>query len=251
MTNGLTALVIGGTRGIGLGLVEALLANPAYDRVIAAGRTVGGHAGLDRLTTTHGSRCDRLRLDLADEASIEAAATELQARAPALQLLINTAGQLHGDGLQPERRLADVRPERLLASYAINAVGPILVAKHFQRLLAHGERAVLATLSARVGSIGDNRLGGWYAYRAAKAAQNQLMHTAAIELARRARELIVVSLHPGTVETGLSAPFRGNVAAERLFTPAFAAERLLAVIAGLDRESSGRFYAWDGSEIPW
>lgn len=251
MSTALTALVIGGTRGIGLALVEALLADPAHVRVIAAGRTVDGHPDLDRLTAVHGDRCGRLRLDLADEASIEAAAAELQAGTPALHLLITTAGLLHGDALQPERRLADVRPEQLLASYAINAVGPILVAKHFQRLLVHGERAVLATLSARVGSIGDNRLGGWYAYRAAKAAQNQLMHTAAIELARRARELIVVSLHPGTVETGLSAPFRGNVAAERLFTPAFAAERLLAVIAGLSRESSGRFYAWDGSEIPW
>ena len=247
----LNALVVGGTRGIGLALVETLLADPAWGRVIAAGRSVDGHAELDRLAAARGPRCGRLRLDLTDEASIAAAAAELSATTPRLHLLITTAGLLHGDGLSPERRLADVQPERLLASYAVNAIGPILVAKHFHGLLAHGERAVLATLSARVGSIGDNRLGGWYAYRAAKAAQNQLMHTASIELARRARELIVVSLHPGTVETGLSAPFRGNVAAEKLFTPAFAAERLLAVIAGLGRESSGRFYAWDGSEIPW
>ncbi|MCX7072851.1 MAG: SDR family NAD(P)-dependent oxidoreductase [Gammaproteobacteria bacterium] len=245
------ALIIGGTRGIGLALVEALLADPAYRHVVTAGRSVDGHPELDRLAARHGDRCERLPLDLADEASIAAAAATLQARRPALHLLITTAGLLHGDGLNPERRLAEIRPDHLLASYAVNAVGPILIAKHFHGLLAHGERAVLATLSARVGSIGDNRLGGWYAYRAAKAAQNQLMHTAAIELARRARELIVVSLHPGTVETGLSAPFRGNVAAEKLFTPAYAAERLLSVIAGLGRESSGRFYAWDGSEIPW
>ncbi len=245
------ALIIGGTRGIGLGLVEALLADPANDTVTAAGRQVTSNAALDALDAAHGARLRRLAIDLADEASIEAAATALKAATPALHLLINTVGLLHGDGLSPERRLADVRPESLAASYAVNAIGPILVAKHFQSLLTHGERAVLATLSARVGSIGDNRLGGWYAYRAAKAAQNQLMHTAAIELARRARELIVVSLHPGTVETGLSAPFRGNVAAEKLFKPAFAAERLLAVIAGLGREASGRFYAWDGSEIPW
>ncbi len=245
------ALIIGGTRGIGLALVEALLADPAYRHVVAAGRSVDDHPALDRLAARHGDRCERLALDLADEASIAAAASALQARRPALHLLITTAGLLHGNGLNPERRLAEIRPEHLLASYAVNAIGPILIAKHFNGLLAHGERAVLATLSARVGSIGDNRLGGWYAYRAAKAAQNQLMHTAAIELARRARELIVVSLHPGTVGTDLSAPFRGNVAAEKLFTPAYAAERLLAVIAGLGRESSGRFYAWDGSEIPW
>ena len=248
---GLHALIIGGTRGIGLALVEALLADPAHAVVTAAGRQIAGNAELDALEATHGARLQRLAIDLVDEASIESAAAALKATSPTLHLLINTVGLLHGDGLNPERRLADVRPASLAASYAVNAIGPILIAKHFQNLLAHGERAVLATLSARVGSIGDNRLGGWYAYRAAKAAQNQLMHTAAIELARRARELIVVSLHPGTVETGLSAPFRGNVAAEKLFTPAFAAERLLAVIAGLGREASGRFYAWDGSEIPW
>ena len=248
---GLHALVIGGTRGIGLALVEALLANPAYAVVTAAGRTVADHAALDRLAAAHGARSARLRLDLSDEVGVETAAAELKATTPKLHLLINTAGLLHGDGLSPERRLSDINPAALAKSYAVNAIGPILVAKHFQSLLAHGERAVLATLSARVGSIGDNRLGGWYAYRAAKAAQNQLMRTAAIELARRARELIVVSLHPGTVETGLSAPFRGNVAAEKLFTPAFAAERLLAVIAGLGRESSGGFYAWDGQPIPW
>jgi len=248
---GLHALVIGGTGGIGQALVAALLDDPAYDSVTAAGRHVDTNPGLDALETAHGARFRRLALDLTDEASIEAAAAELKATTSKLHLLINTAGLLHGDGLSPERRLADINPAALAKSYAVNAIGPILVAKHFQSLLAHGERAVLATLSARVGSIGDNRLGGWYAYRAAKAAQNQLMRTASIELARRARELIVVSLHPGTVETGLSAPFRGNVAAEKLFTPAFAAERLLAVIAGLGRESSGSFYAWDGQPIPW
>ncbi len=248
---GLHALVIGGTRGIGLALVEALLADPAYDCVTAAGRQIEENQSFGILAAAHGSRFRRLRLDLCDEAGIETAAAELKAACPALHLLINTAGLLHGDGLSPERRLADIDPVALATSYAVNAIGPILVAKHFHSLLAHGERAVLATLSARVGSIGDNRLGGWYAYRAAKAAQNQLMRTAAIELARRARELIVVSLHPGTVETALSAPFRGNVAAEKLFTPAFAAERLLAVIAGLTKDASGGFYAWDGQPIPW
>lgn len=248
---GLNALIVGGTRGIGLALVEALLNDPAYASVAAAGRRISANPALDALESTRGLRLRRLALDLTDEASIQAAAAELKATTPALHLLINTAGLLHGDGLSPERRLADVKPESLLASYAVNAIGPILIAKHFQPLLVHGERAVLATLSARVGSIGDNRLGGWYAYRAAKAAQNQLMRTASIELARRARALIVVSLHPGTVETNLSAPFRGNVSAEKLFTPAFAAERLLAVIAGLGTEASGGFYAWDGQAIPW
>lgn len=245
------ALVVGGSRGIGLALVEALLADPQWAGVTAASRTAVETPPLAALKAEHGERLQSLALDVGSEASIEQAASALRARHPVLHLLINTAGLLHGEGLSPERRLADVQAEQLLRSYAINAVGPILIARHFQPLLSHDARAVLATLSARVGSIGDNRLGGWYAYRAAKAAQNQLMRTAAIELARRAPRLICVSLHPGTVETGLSAPFRGNVAADKLFTPAFAAERLLAVIAGLNKESSGRFYAWDGREIPW
>jgi NAD(P)-dependent dehydrogenase (short-subunit alcohol dehydrogenase family) len=144
-----------------------------------------------------------------------------------------------------------VKPDALLRSFAVNALGPLLVAKHFHALLAHEERVVLANLSARVGSIADNRLGGWYAHRGAKAAQNQFTRTIAIELARRAPKLICVAPHPGTVATELSARFRGKVAAEKLFRPDVAAAHLLRVIAGRDRDSSGRFYAWDGAEIPW
>lgn len=248
---GAQALVIGGTRGIGLALVEALLDDPGQDRVIAAGRAPASSAALDALAAVHGARLARIAIDVADEATIAAAADTLRAEPVTLDLLVNTVGLLHGEGLKPERRLAEVDPVALAKSHAVNAIGPILVAKHFHPLLAHGRRAVLATLSARVGSIADNRLGGWYAYRSAKAAQNQLMRTAAIELARRAPQLIVVQLHPGTVETDLSAPFRGNVAAEKLFAPALAARQLLAVIAGLAREDSGSFRAWDGSAIPW
>ncbi len=248
---GQRALIVGGSRGIGLALVEALLADPAWICVTAASRSATATPELAALAEQHGKRLCRVVLDVADEASIAQAAAAVRAQHSALHLLVNTVGLLHGEGLTPERRLAEIEPGALLRSYAVNAVGPVLIAKHFQSLLAHDERSVLATLSARVGSIADNRLGGWYAYRAAKAGQNQLMRTAAIELARRAPRLISVSLHPGTVATELSAPFRGNVAAEKLFTPAHAAARLLTVIAGLTKESSGHFYAWDGSEIPW
>ena len=247
----MNALIVGGSRGIGLALVRALLAAPGVDRVIAAARAPEASADLQALRADHGARLACLTLDVTDEASIEHAAQTLRASDTSLHLLINTAGLLHGDGTAPERRLADVRPDSVLRSYAVNALGPLLIAKHFSALLAHGERAVLANLSARVGSIGDNRLGGWYAYRAAKAAQNQITRTLSIELARRAPQLICVALHPGTVETDLSAPFRGNVAAGKLFTADQSAAYLLQVMAGLSRESSGRFYAWDGSEIPW
>lgn len=247
----MNALIIGGSRGIGLALVRAVLADSAFTHVLAAARAPAASEGLAALAREHGERLRGVALDVTDEASLERAAAEIRAHAPALHLLVNTAGMLHGEGLMPERRLADVRPANLLHSYAVNAVGPLLIAKHFQALLAHGERAVLANLSARVGSIGDNRLGGWYAYRAAKAAQNQITRTLAIELARRAPQLICVALHPGTVETDLSEPFRGNVAAEKLFTPDQSAAYLLSVIKGLTKDSSGRFYAWDGTEIPW
>jgi NAD(P)-dependent dehydrogenase (short-subunit alcohol dehydrogenase family) len=139
----------------------------------------------------------------------------------------------------------------VLRSFAVNALGPLLLAKHLHPLLAHAQPAVLVNLSARVGSIGDNRLGGWYAYRGAKAAQNQFTRTLSIELARRAPNLVCVALHPGTVDTGLSKPFQGSVDAAKLFSPRYSAQRLLAVIDGLRREHSGRFFAWDGSEIPW
>jgi NAD(P)-dependent dehydrogenase (short-subunit alcohol dehydrogenase family) len=187
-----------------------------------------------------------LPLDLTDAESICAAA----ARTPRLHLLINTAGVLHdGASLQPERRLEQVQAESLRRSFEVNAIGPVLLARHFTACMSHGEAAVFASLSARVGSIADNRLGGWYAYRAAKAAQNQLLRTLAIEMARRAPKLRVLALHPGTVDTALSHPFQSGVAPEKLFSPARAAAQLLRVIE--TSEGSGRFLAWDGSEIPW
>jgi NAD(P)-dependent dehydrogenase (short-subunit alcohol dehydrogenase family) len=247
----MNALIVGGSRGIGLAFARALLADASVTHVFAAARGAKSSGGLAELRDQYGDRLIAIELDITDEPGIERAGAEVRAITPTLNLLVNTAGLLHAEGLMPERRLADVKPDNVLRSYAVNALGPLLIAKHFQPLLAHGERAVLANLSARVGSISDNRLGGWYAYRASKAAQNQITRTLSIELTRRASNLICVALHPGTVETDLSAPFRGNVAAEKLFTPDQSAAYLLAVIAGLSRESNGRFYAWDGSEIPW
>ncbi len=153
--------------------------------------------------------------------------------------------------MQPERRLADVDAEAFLRSMRVNALGPLLMAKHFEPLLRSAQRAVFASISARVGSIGDNRLGGWYAYRASKAAQNMVTRNLSIELRRRTRGIICVALHPGTVDTALSEPFQTRVPPDRLFTPDYAAEKLLAVIESLDADSNGRFFAWDGSEIPW
>jgi len=246
------ALVQGASRGIGLEFVRQLLGQPAVGRVFAGCRTPDRADELAALAADD-HRLQVLPLDAGDEASIARAAAMVASVTDRLHLVVNCAGILHGGpaSLAPEKRLADVQPEGLAASFAVNAFGPLLVAKHFERLLAHRERAVFASISARVGSIGDNRLGGWYAYRGAKAAQNMFTRTLAIEWARSRRNVVCVALHPGTTDTDLSRPFQGNVPADRLFSPERTVRQLLGVIDHLTPADSGRFYAWDGSEIPW
>jgi NAD(P)-dependent dehydrogenase (short-subunit alcohol dehydrogenase family) len=175
------------------------------------------------------------------------------AEVPRLHLVVNCAGLLHdrAAGIAPEKRLADVEPDALAASFAVNAAGPLLIARHFEPLLAHAERVVFASISARVGSIGDNRLGGWYAYRGSKAAQNMFTKTLAIEWARSRRNVICVALHPGTTDTELSRPFQANVPPQKLFSTQRTVAQLLAVIDRLTPADSGRFLAWDGTEIAW
>ena len=184
-------------------------------------------------------------LDLLDEASIAAAAT---VAGGGLRLVVDATGFLHGGGMVPEKRLGQIDPAQLAHSFAINAIGPALLMKHFLPRLARDGRAVFATLSARVGSIADNRAGGWYGYRASKAALNQLVRTAAIELARTHREAVCVALHPGTVQSPLSAPFAKS--GLDVQTPDLAAERMLAVLDGLTPEQSGLQVDYRGEVVP-
>ena len=216
----MTAVVIGAGGGIGAALADALAEE---------GETV------QRLT--------RGDLELTDEASIAAAA----ARVGSPTLVFVATGLLHEDGHGPEKSIRDLDPVWLARQYAVNAIGPALVAKHFLPTMPRGQRSVFAVLSARVGSISDNRLGGWYGYRAAKAALNQLVRTLAIEDRRRNERGIVVGLHPGTVDTKLSAPFRQS--GRDLFQPGRAAVQLLDVIDALKPADSGKMFAWDGSEV--
>ena len=191
-------------------------------------------------------------MDLADESSVRRAVAEISERVATLEVVINCAGLLHdGDDLFPERKLAHVDPKNLLRLYEVHAVGPLLLAKHVLPLLPRRGRVIFASLSARVGSISDNRLGGWYGYRMSKAAHNMAIKNLSIELRRRARGIICVALHPGTVDTELSRPFSGNVPEDRLFSPARAADQLLRVIDSLDDGHHGGFYAWDGTAIAW
>ena len=249
---GSRVLVQGASRGIGLEFVRQLLADPAIGQVFASCQSPGHAPDLAALAATE-PRLRLVPLDVTDDASIARAAQSVAGLTDRLHLVVNCAGILHGGPTQlaPEKRLADTRPEALAASFAVNAFGPLLVAKHFERLLAHRERAVFASISARVGSIGDNRLGGWYAYRGAKAAQNMFTRTLAIEWARSRRNVVCVALHPGTTDTDLSRPFQANVAPGKLFSPGRTVRQLLEVIDRLTPADTGRFYAWDGSEIPW
>ena len=218
------ALVVGASGGIGSALVAALMARGAA--VTGVSRSGDG-------------------LDVTDEASI---ARVLGGLEPAFDTVIVATGALELGGIGPEKSLRAVTPEALAAQFALNAMGPLLVLKHALRLMPRDRPVRFAALSARVGSIGDNGLGGWYSYRAAKAALNQLIHTAAIEVARSHPQAVVVSLHPGTVDTGLTEKHRGGHVA---IHPTEAAVHLLRVLDGLTSAETGGFFDWQGARVPW
>lgn len=201
-----------------------------------------------RFATIHRLSRSVTGLDLEDESSIAAAAGRI-AQGPAPALILVATGVLH-HGETPERSFRAMTAEHLLRDYRVNTVGPALVAKHFLPLLPRDRRAVFAALSARVGSIGDNRLGGWHSYRASKAALNMIVRNLAIEMARSHPQAIVAGLHPGTVNTGLSEPFQRGVSPETLFTSAVSAGHLVGVLDGLSPADSGGVFAWDGARIP-
>ena len=233
------AVVIGSGGGIGRALVTQLVERDAYDEVVALSREKPEGDGEGPVR--HGL------IDVADPAGIAAAAASVGGP---LDLVVIATGLLHEGPRRPEKSLAELDADWLGRLFQVNAIGPALVLRHFAPLLATDRRATIAALSARVGSISDNRLGGWYGYRASKAALNMIVRTAAIELARTRPRALCVGLHPGTVDTPLSEPFRRGVAADRLFTPEFAAGRLLDVLGSLEASDTGKCFAWDGTVIP-
>lgn len=243
-------VIQGASRGLGLGFVRALLARNA--RMVHA--TCRNPDEADELRALAASAPERLmlhRLDVRDEASIARAAEEIRAESLEIGLVINASGILHGEGQKPERRLEELDPDRLLDIYSVNSIGPLLVVKHLLPQLMHAQRAVVASLSARVGSIGDNRRGGWYGYRSSKAALNQLHRSLAIELTRRAPNVVAVTLHPGTVATRLTEPFRRSVPPSSLLSVDASVTRLLEVIGNLTKEAHGGFFDYAGKPIEW
>lgn len=228
LPQGYRALVLGASGAIGAALLAQLRADP---RCASA---LGLHRG------------SQPALDLQDEAGVAAAAASLAEQGP-FQLIINAAGLLHGPELMPEKKLGDLQLAQLQAVFAVNTFGPALLLRYFAPLLdRHCGR--MAMLSAKVGSIGDNRLGGWYSYRASKAALNMLIKTAAIELRRSHPGAVLLALHPGTVSSALSAPFRGAEIGRPAGT---AATELLRVIDGLGPADSGGFFSYSGESLPW
>jgi NAD(P)-dependent dehydrogenase (short-subunit alcohol dehydrogenase family) len=234
--------IIGSTGGIGSALVERLSGDERIGVVHALSRAPGAE---ERATVQPGL------IDVLDEGAVRKAARDISGAGP-LDLVLVATGVLHrGDGITPEKRLRDIDADAMAEVMRINAIGPALVAKHFLPLMRRDAKSVFAALSARVGSIGDNHLGGWASYRASKAALNMLLRTFSIEHARTHPEGVCAGLHPGTVDTGLSRPFQSRVPEGKLFTPGYAAERLLAVLDGLGPDDSGGVYAWDGSRIEY
>ena len=231
LPSGSIAVVLGASGGIGRALAVQLGIEGCFTSVL-------GYA-----------RSSAIALDLCQPDSIEAVAADVACRKKEVRLVIDATGVLEGEGCVAEKSWRQLNPEAMARAFAVNTIGPALIMKHFLQMLPSAGKCVFATLSARVGSISDNRLGGWYSYRASKAALNQIVRTAAIELHRTRPEALCVAIHPGTVATRLSARFAKS--GLNVQSPETAAARILKVLDALSPESSGRFFDQHGQPIPW
>lgn len=236
------AAVFGASGGIGAAFVRLLNEDPNCAALFAGSRSPPHARPTEKMKS--------FQFDLTDEPSFAAAAALINAESPVDLILIAT-GFLHDETRQPEKTLRALDGPTLLHAYTLNTVGPALIAKHMLPHLPRDRKSVFGVLSARVGSISDNRTGGWHAYRASKAALNMLVRSFAIEVSLRNKQAICVALHPGTVDTSLSQPFQAAVAKDKLFTPDQSARALLSVVDGLTPDQSGQLFAWDGQTIPF
>ncbi len=234
------ACIFGATGGIGAAMTRRLVDDPAFG-VIHTGSRSGRALSHPRIRP--------FQFELTSEKSIKAAVHGFKDALPDL-IVVATGVLTLEDDTGPEKSYRSLDAETMAEVLAYNTIGPALIAKHVLPLMPRDRRAVFAALSARVGSISDNRLGGWHSYRASKAALNMLIRNFAIELGRSHKQAIIAALHPGTVDTSLSEPFQGSVTDGKLFTPDYSAERLLQVLEGLTPMDSGGCFAWDGERVP-
>ncbi|GAB1540539.1 SDR family NAD(P)-dependent oxidoreductase [Scytonema sp. NUACC21] len=249
--NNAHALIVGASQGIGLGFVRRLLQEDGINKVYATYRQLESASELLTLAREHGDRLTCLSMDITEEVRIIEVIQNIRAEVNKLHLVVNCVGILHEASLQPEKSLRQINPENLMRYFQVNSIGSVLLAKHLLPLFRHNERSIFASISAKLGSIGDNQLGGWYGYRASKAALNMFMRTVAIEYGRTSPKTLVVTLHPGTTDTRLSQPFQANVPDDKLFSVERTVNQLLAVIEQLEEGDSGKFFSWDGSQLPW
>ncbi|MGI2903478.1 SDR family NAD(P)-dependent oxidoreductase [Tolypothrix sp. VBCCA 56010] len=247
----INVLIVGASQGIGLGFVQKFLQDDRIAKIYATYRQRESADQLITLESENSEKLTCLQIDITDESQIIEAVQKIRAEVNKLHFVINCVGLLHDETLQPEKSLRQINPDNLLRYFQVNSIASVLLAKHLLPLFRHQERSIFASISAKIGSIGDNQLGGWYGYRASKAALNMFMRTVAIEYNRTSPKTIVVTLHPGTTDTRLSHPFQGNVPAEKLFSVERTVSQLLTVIEQLQQEDSGQFFSWDGSRLPW
>jgi NAD(P)-dependent dehydrogenase (short-subunit alcohol dehydrogenase family) len=231
------AVVIAASGGIGAAITDLLAKQEKIGRVYAFSRS-DKKFNHPKITSYH--------IDILDEKSIEEAKGNIEG---SIDIIINAAGLLHDEDVRPEKSLRDLRMDSMQKTFLINIFGPSLLAKHFIPLLPRDRKSVFAALSARVGSISDNKIGGWYSYRASKAALNMVIKTASIEVARRYKKAAIIGLHPGTVDTKLSNPFQNNIQ-HSIFSSAQSAEYLIHVVDQVSSIDSGKVFSWDGKEIP-
>lgn len=251
-------LVVGASQGIGLGFVRSLLQQEHIQHIFATYRNpdtakqlldLASQSGDCEASRRHRLKC--LQVDITAESDIAAAVQQIQQSVKQIHLAIYCVGVLHDQNLTPEKSLRQINAENLIYSFQVNSIGAVLLAKHLMPLFNKTEPSIFASISAKVGSIGDNRLGGWYGYRASKAALNMLLKTTAIEYSRRCPKTIVVALHPGTTDTQLSQPFQKNVPTDKLFSVEHTVTLLSQVISDLSFKDSGKFFSWDGTKLPW